>query len=85
MSEISKINYIGTDYDIAGNSGTGWTPQAVSLLHTILTNAVYCSDQSSNISALIEQLSSSGGIDVVFSNHVLALSGFASTPTITIT
>ena len=81
MAEINKIIYNGTEYQI----GAGWSPQAISLLETILTSAAYDSDQSTNISALISELSRSEGVTVTFLNHVLSLTGFSNTPTMTIT
>lgn len=55
MSEISKINLNGTDYNIrgTGGGGGGLTKSFIEALQEILGEAVYGSDQTDNISALI--------------------------------
>lgn len=55
MSEISKINLNGTDYNISGSGGGGGglTTSFIEALQEILSEAVYGSDQTDNIDALI--------------------------------
>jgi len=56
---------------------------AIQLLDTILTAAVYTSDQTVNIRALIEELSSSGNADnITVENGVMNILGLANTPTL---
>lgn len=55
---------------------------AIQLLETILTAAVYTSDQSANIDALIEELSSGSNVDsITVENGVMTILGLANTPT----
>lgn len=56
---------------------------AIQLLETILNAAVYTSDQSANIDALIEELSSGSNVDsITVENGVMTILGLANTPTL---
>lgn len=55
---------------------------AIQLLETILSAAVYTSDQSANIDTLIEELSSGGNVDnITVADGVMTILGLANTPT----
>ena len=57
-----------------------WSSTAIDLLNTILAAGVYTSDQSSNISDLITELSTEpGGIIITFSGTTATISGLANT------
>ena len=56
---------------------------AIQLLETILNAAVYTSDQSANIDALIEELSSGGNADnITVADGIMTILGLANTPTL---
>ncbi len=56
---------------------------AIQLLETILNAAVYTSDQSANIDALIEELISGSNVDsITVENGVMTILGLANTPTL---
>ena len=56
---------------------------AIQLLETILNAAVYTSDQSANIDALIAELSRGSNVDsITVENGVMTILGLANTPTL---
>lgn len=56
---------------------------AIQLLETILNAAVYTTDQSANIDALIEELSSDSNVDsITVADGVMTILGLANTPTL---
>lgn len=57
-----------------------WSSTAIDLLNTILAAGVYTSDQSTNISDLITELTTEpGGIVITFSGTTATISGLANT------
>lgn len=64
MADITEIILNGTTYELASDSG-GISSVAQSLLINILRNAVYTTDQSTNITNLETELASGGGSSTV--------------------
>lgn len=64
------------------NIDSSLSDTAIQLLETILNAAVYTSDQSANIDALITELSSGSNVDsITVENGVMTILGLANTPT----
>ena len=73
---------VGQSFDVMdGDSGGGMTETAIQLLETILTAAVYTSDQSDNIDALIEELQGGGGegVSISFAGTTATIINLAGT------
>lgn len=52
---IDRVSINGTEYNLSGTGGA-LTEEIVNMLMTVLTNAVYVTDQSANLEALREML-----------------------------
>lgn len=52
---IDRVSINGTEYSLSGTGGA-LTEEIVDMLMTVLTNAVYVTDQSANLEALREML-----------------------------
>lgn len=86
-SAVAAINEVNSGLSDAkadlDNIDVSLSDTAIQLLETILNAAVYTSDQSANIDALIEELSSDSNVDsITVENGVMTILGLANTPTL---